>query len=69
LPQQDPGPAHPDFSPGAEPQQAVSPGPGKPDLGLPDTLAWAAMSFSRFLLPQWVQAGSSSLEIMRISQV
>jgi hypothetical protein len=52
LPQQLPGPAHPEAEPGEEPQHAVSPRPGKVCLKEPVMEEWADMSFFMFSLPQ-----------------
>jgi len=58
LPQQLPGPAHPESS-GEEPQQLVSPGPGILLFSIPDEEAWAESCFCRLTLPQLVHRMSS----------
>lgn len=68
LPQQLPGPAHPDACPGAEPQQAVSPGPGFRNFAGPDMAEWADICLSRLVLPQAVHSGSSPEPVMSSSQ-
>ena len=55
FPQQLPGPAHPEASPGADPQHAVSPGPGIPFLAEPEREEGAESILFRFRLPQEVQ--------------
>jgi hypothetical protein len=54
FPQQLPGPAHPEASPGADPQHAVSPGPGIPFLAEPEREEGAESILFRFRLPQEV---------------
>jgi len=44
LPQQLPGPSQAALV-GVDPQQAVSPGPGKLDVGVPDRDEWAEIIF------------------------
>jgi hypothetical protein len=59
FPQQLPGPAQPGAWPGAEPQQVVSPAPGKcPWLG-PDAVDEAEISFFSFRLWQDSHSGLS----------
>jgi hypothetical protein len=67
LPQQLPGPAHPDACPGAEPQHAVSPGPGFLDFAGPDMAEWADICLLRRVLPQAVHLGSSLVLAMSSS--
>ena len=67
FPQQEPGPAHPEAWPGDDPQHAVSLKPGILSFDGPDMEEWAAMSFFRFLLPQWLQVGSSDAWTMSSS--
>jgi len=59
LPQQLPGPAQPAWFPGADPQQAVSPGPGMAWVRGPDMEEWADISF---LSPCWPHSGQTGLE-------
>jgi len=49
FPQQLPGPAQP-ADDGFDPQQAVSPGPGSPELCFPEREEWAESIFFIFLL-------------------
>jgi hypothetical protein len=67
LPQQLPGPAHPEACPGAEPQQAVSPSPGFLILAGPDMVEWADICLFRLVLPQAVHLGSSPVLAMSSS--
>jgi len=57
FPQQLPGPAQPEASPGEKPQQAVSPEPGKLFFANPDMEEWADKHFFMFLLPQKLHWG------------
>jgi hypothetical protein len=69
LPQQLPGPAQPAWPPGAEPQQAVSPGPGMACCRAPDMEEWAASSFLSPRPPHSGQAGFAVAELTRSSLV
>jgi len=69
LPQQLPGPAHPDACPGVEPQQAVSPNPGLLIFAVPDTAEWADICLLTLVLPQAVHLGSSPVLVMSSSLV
>jgi len=68
FPQQLPGPAQPAWD-GEVPQQAVSEGPGRPDLEPPDKDDGADKSFFTFALPQALQVGASSDEATSTSLV
>lgn len=66
FPQQLPGPAQPAVD-GDEPQQAVSPPPGKCWPLVPELDEWAESSLLRFSLLQLLQRTGSSAVITRIS--
>jgi len=68
FPQQLPGPAQPAWA-GELPQQAVSPGPGRPRLADPDRLDVAESNFFNFALPQLLQAGSVSDDVTSSSLI
>jgi hypothetical protein len=55
--------------PGAEPQQAVSPGPGIVCERVPDIEEWAASSFLSPRLPHSGQVGFAFAEVTRSSLV
>lgn len=61
FPQQLPGPLQPADSPGADPQQVVSFGPGILNRAGPDTLELADITFVRFALLQVLQVTLSDV--------
>ena len=66
LPQQLPGPAQPAWE-GLEPQQAVSPCPGRPDINDPEKEDGFEIIFFKFLLPHATHVGSSLDRGIKIS--
>ncbi|VTR66478.1 hypothetical protein DESC_480188 [Desulfosarcina cetonica] len=66
LPQQLPGPAQP-ACPGEDPQQAVSPGPGRAFEDVPDKEEWADIIFFRLLPPHCGQTTLLFSENTKIS--